>query len=132
MPLARISVPAALSPEKVCSLADAVHMGLVATCDVPPKDRFQLVSTFADTHMIIDPHFPNVNRTPEACIVEILFLEGRTADQKTALFRYVADRAVESGFVSDDVMITLTENAPIDWSAGRGESFAGTNNDRVV
>lgn len=44
MPLARIAVPASLSPAKVSALADAVHFGLVTTCNVPYKDRFQLVS----------------------------------------------------------------------------------------
>ena len=46
MPLARIAVPASLSPAKVSALADAVHFGLVTTCDVPYKDRFQLVSHY--------------------------------------------------------------------------------------
>ncbi|TXJ09654.1 MAG: hypothetical protein E6Q28_15230, partial [Afipia sp.] len=55
MPLARISVPAHLPQSQVIALADAVHDALVATCDVPPKDRFQLISRFAQGSMIIDP-----------------------------------------------------------------------------
>jgi len=30
---------------------------------------------------------------------------------------------VAGGFRSDDVMVTLVENAPIDWSLGRGEAY---------
>ena len=123
MPLARLSVPAHLAPAKIRALADAVHEGLVETCGVPPNDRFQLVSTYAREMMFIDPTFPDVARTPDASIIEILFLEGRTIDQKKNLFRRIADRAVSAGFSGDDVMIALTENAPVDWSLGRGLAF---------
>ena len=122
MPLARISVPAHLAPAQIRALADAVHEGLVETCGVPPNDRFQFVSAFAPEMMFIDP-IPDVARTPDASIIEILFLEGRKIDQKKNLFRRSADRAVSAGFLGDDVMIVLTENAPVDWSLGRGLAF---------
>jgi phenylpyruvate tautomerase PptA (4-oxalocrotonate tautomerase family) len=123
VPLTRISIPACLSPRKAHALADAVHEGLVETCNVPPKDRFQLISTYSPHMMLIDPTFPDVRRTPEASIVEILFLEGRTVEQKTRLFRRIADRAIQAGFAGDDIMVTLTENKPTDWSAGNGRSY---------
>ncbi|WP_049820159.1 tautomerase family protein [Bradyrhizobium japonicum] len=137
MPLARISVPTQLPIERVHALADAVHEGLVETCGVPPKDRFQLVSRYAPDLMVIDPTFPNVTRTAEASIVEVLFLEGRTIDQKRRLFRSITERAVRAGFSGDDIMIVLTENAPVDWSLGRGLAFGdqheplGTRSDIV-
>lgn len=123
MPLTRISIPTCLSPHKARALADAVHEGLVETCHVPPKDRFQLISTYGPEMMLIDPTFPDVRRTVEASIVEILFLEGRTVEQKTRLFRRIADRAMQAGFAGDDIMVTLTENKPTDWSAGNGRSY---------
>ena len=123
MPLARLSVPSHLAPARIRALADAAHEGLVETCGVPPNERFQIVSTYAPEMMLIDPTFPDLARTPDASIIEILFLEGRTVGQKRNLFRRIADRAVSAGFSSDDVMIALTENAPVDWSLGRGLAF---------
>jgi Tautomerase enzyme len=123
MPLARLSVPSCLAPEKIRALADAVHEGLVETCGVPHNERFQFVAAYAPEMMFIDPTFPNVTRTPEASTIEILFLEGRTIDQKKLLFRRIADRAVSAGFCEDDILIALTENAPDDWSLGRGLAF---------
>lgn len=73
--------------------------------------------------MILDPHFPNFRRTAEACVVEILFLEGRTTEQKSRLFQAIVASAVDGGFRSDDIMIALTENAPTDWSLGQGLAF---------
>ena len=123
MPLTRLSVPACLSTTKTKGLADAVQDGLVTTCDVPPEDLFQFISVFEPARMRIDPHFPDVSRTREASVVEILFLEGRTDDQKAALFRDIANRAIEAGFTGDDIMIVLTENAPVDWSLGYGNCY---------
>lgn len=124
MPLARISIPAHLPAARVTALADAVHQGLVATCGVPQDDRFQLITRFAPEAMLLNPTFPNVRRTPDACIVEITFLHGRTDAQKAALYRYVADQAMAGGFAGDDIMVALTENGMMDWSLGRGESYA--------
>jgi hypothetical protein len=123
MPLARISVPSLLSPAKVRALSDAVHQGLVTTCDVPDKNRFQLVSSYPSASMILDPTFPSFRRSAEACVIEILFLEGRTTEQKSRLFQAIAAGAVDAGFSGDDIMIALVENAPTDWSLGRGLSF---------
>ena len=75
--------------------------------------------------MIIDPSFPDVERTTDASIVEITFLMGRSDEQKRRLYRHIADSAVAAGFVADDIMVALTENAPIDWSLGRGTAYEG-------
>lgn len=123
MPLARISVPAHMTAEKVRTLANAAHEALVSTCNVPVNERFQLISRYAAQDMIIDPTFPDMERTADASIVEILFLAGRTAEQKTSLHHAIAAGAVAGGFRPDDVMVALVENEPIDWSLGRGEAY---------
>ncbi len=70
--------------------------------------------------MILDPTFPDVRRSAEACVIEILFLEGRTTEQKSRLFQTIVARALDAGFCSDDIMIALMENAPTDWSLAGG------------
>ena len=125
MPLTRISVPEHLPASQVRALANAVQTGLVSTCKVPDDDRFQLINRFASDDMILNPTFGGMARTVSASIVEITFLQGRSDDQKRALFRSVSDAAVLAGFKADDIMIALTENAPIDWTLGRGQAFEG-------
>lgn len=122
MPIARISVPDHLPAEKVKALADTVHDALVATCNVKSNDRFQLITRFASDAMMIDPTFPHFARTPDASIVDISFLHGRTDDQKRNLYEQIAHRASLSGFVPDDIITVLTEKSPIDCSFGRGET----------
>ena len=125
MPLTRLSVPKHLTAIQVKALADAVQTGLVSTCNVPVDDRFQLITRFDVDDMILNPTFGGMQRSPNACVVEVTFLEGRTPDQKRALYRCVADQAVAAGFAADDIMIALVENAAIDWTLGRGLAFGG-------
>lgn len=73
--------------------------------------------------MILNPSFSGVARTKDASIVEITFLQGRTDDQKRALYRCVVDEAAAAGYRPDDIMIALTENAPIDWALCQGLAF---------
>ncbi len=124
MPLTKISAPKHVEFAKVKALAEAVHDGLVKTCKVPPKDLFQLISRFEAEEMILDRDFGGVNRSRDACIAEVTFLQGRTDEQKRQLFRHVGERAVAIGFRPDDVMIALTENSRMDWSLGLGVAYA--------
>lgn len=127
MPLARISVPSHLPLNQVLAIAEAVHDGLVKTCNVPIDDRFQLITRFSPELMILNPTFGNVNRSSAASIVEITFLGGRTDAQKQNLYKHIVSGCCASGIREDDIMIALTENHPIDWSLGRGESFTKQN-----
>ena len=124
MPLTRISAPRHLPHAQVKALADAAQEALVTTCNVPVKDLFQLLARFDAEEMILDPTFGGVSRTRDACIVEITFLQGRTDDQKRALYQRLMARAVEAGFRPDDIMIALVENTRMDWSLGHGVAYA--------
>jgi phenylpyruvate tautomerase PptA (4-oxalocrotonate tautomerase family) len=124
MPLTKISAPRHLPRDQVRALAAAVQNGLVKTCHVPPNDLFQLISRFDSDEIILDPHFGGVNRSKDACVIEVVFLLGRTDDQKRALFRHVAEQAIQAGFRADDVMIALVENSRMDWSLGAGVAYA--------
>lgn len=70
MPLTKISAPKHLEFAKVKSLADAVQEGLVRTCNVPPRDLFQLITRFESEEMVLDPTFGGVDRSGDACIAE--------------------------------------------------------------
>ena len=124
MPLTKISAPRHLPQNQVRALAAAVQDGLVKTCNVPSNDLFQLITRFDAEEIILDPHFGGVNRSNDACVIEVVFLLGRTDDQKRALFRHVTEQATHVGFRADDVMIALVENSRMDWSLGLGVAYA--------
>lgn len=123
MPLIRLYVPEHLSTERIQHLAHAVHSGLVSTCNVPEKDRFVLVLRQPPGSMMLDPDFGDVARSSDASIVEIVFLAGRSEDQKRRLYQWVCTHAEAKGWRPDDIMLALMENQHIDWSLGRGLAF---------
>ncbi len=122
MPLTKIYAPSQLPASAVKQLADAVHTSLMHHCGVPEADLFQLIQRLEPEGMRMDPHFPNVARSAYACIVEIAFLQGRTDDQKRALYRSIIEKTPD--FRSDDIMVALIENSRMDWSLGRGQAYA--------
>jgi hypothetical protein len=124
MPLTKISAPKHLPMEKVRALANAVQEARVETCKVPPDDLFQTISRFEADELIMHPSFEGMQRSADACIVEIPLLGGRTDDQKRALYRVACEKAVAVGFRADDLMIALIENSRVDWSLGNGLAYA--------
>lgn len=124
MPLTRLSVPKQISLEKIKALASGVQDALVETCNVPPTDLFQVLMRFDPEKIILDPTFGGAARSPDACIGEITFLQGRADDQKCRLFSKINAHAVEAGLCADEVMIALTVNSRMDWALGRGMGYA--------
>ena len=121
MPLVRISVPASTPGDTVRGLADAVHDAMVETVDVPPTDRFQVITRHDADHLMIDRTYFGVTRSAAAVIVQIAFRRGRTDVQKRALYRAITDKASAGAKLKPaDIMVVLTENERIDWSFGDG------------
>jgi len=127
MPLIRLTVPDHLPDASVRALADATHHALVACCGVPWADRFILIARLPGRDMLFDPHYPNVTRSADACVVDITLLGGRTTEQKQRLYQHIAAGAAYAGLRADDVMVALTENTAMDWSLGLGMSFEAAN-----
>jgi hypothetical protein len=103
------------------------HLHLIRSTEFgtsPPQgDRFQLISRFERDYLILDPTFGDVQRTADACVIEITFLSGRTDAQKRRLYSELAARAAGIGFAEDDLVVGLMENGAIDWSLGRGRAY---------
>ena len=124
MPLTKISVQKRLPITQARALAAAVQDALVKTCNAPEDDLFQLISRFEVDEMILHPSYGSVTRSGDACVVEIVYLAGRTDDQKRALFAHIAQAALRVGYRADDVMVALIENTRMDWSLGKGVAYA--------
>jgi 4-oxalocrotonate tautomerase len=124
MPIVRIDAPEALAANRLRGVADAVHEALAATMNVPPADRFQIISRHAPDALLIDPTYPGVARTGDAVIITVALRAGRSDEQKRAFYKaVVAGAASKATMKPDDLLIALSENALIDWSFGRGEVF---------
>ena len=120
MPLARIDIPKGRAPEFRVAVGDVVYAAMTSTLDVPIGDRFQVISEHESTHLVIDPHYLGIERTADAVIIQVTLSEGRSADQKKAFYKAIADGLRQRGFRAEDVFVNLVEVKRENWSLGLG------------
>ncbi|WP_406314502.1 tautomerase family protein [Streptosporangium sp. NBC_01639] len=121
MPFVRIDAFHA-DEKRLEAMGRAVHDALVDAIGIPPDDLFQVLTSHDGTqHMLRYDDYPGIHRDDDIVFVAITMRSGRTAGQKQALYRRIADLAKEyAGTEPRNVLVTITENEPIDWSFGDG------------
>ena len=120
MPLVRISLVKGRTTEERRRIGDAIHRALVETIDVPPLDRFQLITEHEPEDFVYDARYLDILRTQNLVIAQITITTGRTLEKKRALFRRIADHLVALGVRREDVWVNLVEVAKENWSFGNG------------
>lgn len=121
MPFVRISLSSGHDRNARGAISDGVHRAMVETIDVPPADRFQVVTTHHAGEMVWDRRYLDVERSDRAVFVQITLAQGRDDDKKRALYAaIVANLERDAGVRPQDVFIVLTENTRSNWSFGNG------------
>ena len=122
MPLVRISHRSGLTDAQRKALSDGVQEALESTVNVPPNDRFHILTEHA-SGLIFDPHYLGIERTRDWVAVQITLRKGRTVEMKQALYHRIAENLAKNpGLRPEDVLICLVENDLADWSFGNGEA----------
>jgi phenylpyruvate tautomerase PptA (4-oxalocrotonate tautomerase family) len=123
MPFVQIFVSGSFEEARVRAISDGVQRALIATVDVPPDDRFQVVCRSEDTRLIWDRHFLGVERSDEAVFVHVTLSAGRDDVKKRALYRAIVENLSSTAQVRPaDVLIVLSETTRVNWSFGNGEA----------
>ena len=121
MPLVRISLVKGKPEVYRRKVGDAVHRALVETIDVPPLDRFQLITEHESGDLVYDSMYLGIARSSDIVIIQITLSAGRSLEKKRALFRRIADNLQAAvGLRSEDVWVNLVEVAKENWSFGNG------------
>ena len=122
MPLARISHEKTLPQEEVDRISKDVHHALMEAFTVPEEDYFQIVTPHtAESELRITPAFLGVDHTNNALFIQLTVAEGRTVEQKRALYAKIASSIGARGHVRpQDVIINLIEVKRENWSFGNG------------
>jgi enoyl-CoA hydratase len=97
----------------------AVYEALVGI-GVPKNDRFQVVGEHAADDFLFDPDYLGVHRSDDLVMIQITWNEGRTVEQKKALYKAIAEGLTKLGIRPEDVLINLVEVKKENWSYGRG------------
>ncbi|MFI7341572.1 tautomerase family protein [Streptomyces sp. NPDC050085] len=121
MPLVRIDALTADSA-RLHALGRAVHDALGETMGFPPDDLFQVLTAHDGVRSTLRyDDYLGVERDDDVVFVGITLRAGRPPGQKRALYRRIAELAhAYTGTEPRNILVTLTENASIDWSFGHG------------
>lgn len=120
MPLAHISLRAGKSDAYRQAVFDGLYRALRETLDVPEGDQFMTITEHDAANFRYGDAF-GIARTDDLVYVEITVFDTRTAEQKKALFRRLAELLSENpGIRPQDVFVTLADAPKENWSVGDG------------
>ncbi|HEY2392933.1 MAG TPA: tautomerase family protein [Candidatus Angelobacter sp.] len=127
MPLVRIAIQEGQHKSQHAQIGDAVHRAMVETINVPPLDRFQIITEHSQTDFVFDASYLNISRTNALVAIQITLNTGRTTEMKKALYKRIAELLhQELQIRKEDVMINLVEVPKENWSFGNGEAQYAT------
>ncbi|MEU0074749.1 tautomerase family protein [Streptomyces sp. NPDC006332] len=123
MPLVRIDA-LGCDAQRLRALGRAVQEALGETMGIPDDDRFQILTGHdGERGVVRHGTYLGVQRDDGIVYVAITLRGGRSAAQKQALYRRIAELAQEyAGTEPRNVFVVLTENGDADWSLGNGEA----------
>jgi len=122
MPLVRIDLRKGKDAGYRERVGQAVQDAL-AGVGVPSDDRFQVIQEHDEAGLVFDPGYLGIPRTDDFIAIQITWSEGRSLEQKRALYRAIVDGLhVQVGLRPEDVFINLVEVKKENWSFGNGEA----------
>ena len=123
MPLVRISLREGKPETYRRALADGIHRAMVDAINVPPLDRFQVITEHPAESLIYDPAYLGIVRSDDVVFVQITLNAGRSTEQKRALYARMAELlGVNPGLRPQDLLISLVEVSRENWSFGNGQA----------
>jgi phenylpyruvate tautomerase PptA (4-oxalocrotonate tautomerase family) len=123
MPLVRIDLMRGKPRAYLAALASGVHQALVDAVGIPADDRFQVINEHEPANFFYDAHYLGIDRTDDVVFIQIALRRGRTPEVRLRLYEMiVANLTRDPGLRPEDVLITLVENDPVDWSVGNGKA----------
>jgi phenylpyruvate tautomerase PptA (4-oxalocrotonate tautomerase family) len=123
MPLVRIDLRKGKDLTYRQEIGRVVYEAMVAVAGVPANARFQVVSEHDADNFLFDPGYLGIDRSDNLVIIQITWNEGRTVDQKKALYKAIVDGLAKApGIRPEDVFINLVDVKKENWSVGKGEA----------
>jgi 4-oxalocrotonate tautomerase len=120
MPLVHIDLRKGKDPNYRSEIGRVVHDALSGV-GVPKNDRFQIIAEHEANSFLFDPDYLGIHRSDDLVIIQITWNEGRSVDQKQALYAAIADGLHAAvGLRREDVFINLIEVRKENWSFGNG------------
>ncbi|RBL68957.1 tautomerase family protein [Pseudomonas sp. MWU16-30322] len=121
MPLVRVEIKKHADPTFAKRIGEQIYAAMRSAINVPEYDNFQILNEHDGEHFIFDPQYLGIQRTDQLVIIQITLNEGRTLEQKKALYQAIAQNLnTHLGIRLEDVFINLVEVKKENWSFGNG------------
>jgi 4-oxalocrotonate tautomerase len=121
MPLVRVSLRRGKSDDYKKAIGDGVYKAMREAFNIPEEDRFVVVSEHSESEFQFSKTYLDIARSDDLVIIQITANNGRTVEQKKALFARIAELLCEKpGLRKEDVFVNLVEVAKENWSFGNG------------
>jgi phenylpyruvate tautomerase PptA (4-oxalocrotonate tautomerase family) len=121
MPLVRISLLKGRNEAHKHALCEAAYEALREAFGIPEDDKFVVMHEHARDEFVYAASYLGVAHDDGLVIVQITANEGRTVEQKKALYKAIAERfQTAAGVEPRNVLINLVEVKKENWSFGDG------------
>ena len=99
------------------------YLAMRESINIPENDRFATITELEDGNFNNSGDYLGINRSDDIVYIQITLNGGRTSDKKKALYAKIAERLqAKLGIRTEDIVISLLEVSPEDWSLGNGEA----------
>ena len=121
MPLGRISLLKGRNEAHKRAMAEGVYEALREAFKIPENDKFVVIHEHDKSDFVYAASYLDVSHSDDLVIVQITANEGRTVEQKQALYKAIVERfEAGAGVKPNDVVINLVEVKKENWSFGGG------------
>ena len=120
MPLIHISLRAGKPEAYRQAIFDGLYRAMREALNVPEDDQFMTITEHDATNFRTGNAY-GVVRSADVVYIQITVFASRTAEQKKALYRRIAELLGENpGIRPEDVFVVVLDAAKENWSLGHG------------
>jgi phenylpyruvate tautomerase PptA (4-oxalocrotonate tautomerase family) len=120
MPLLHISMRAGKPEAYRLAILDSLYRAMRETLNVPEGDEFMTISELSPANFRCGNAY-GVTRSDDAVLIQITVFASRTAEQKKALYRRIAELLGDNpGIRPEDVFVNVLDAPAANWSVGHG------------
>ena len=120
MPLVHVSLRSGKPEAYRQAILDGLYRAMRETLVVPDDDQFMTITEHDAANFRYGSGY-DIARSADVVYIQITVFSTRTAEQKKALFRRIAELLGESpGIRPEDVFVLVLDAAKENWSVGHG------------
>ena len=122
MPAIYVDVLQGRTREELDTLLDTIHTAVIDAFGVPERDRYQIITQHRPGELVVQDTGLGVERTDAVVVIHVVS-RMRTNEKKIDFYEALA-MGLESrcGIAPTDLMVSITENGPADWSFAHGRA----------